>query len=579
MLEMTTEDQRRGADAAGGFVAAMATVAQHSSDLLILVDGDGVVLYANPAASATFGVSLEDALGTNAISYLHPDDSDRVAARFSELLDVPGSSMTDTVRFVSTADEIRILELVSTNCLADPQVRGVLVNGRDITERRQLESELLEQSLHDHLTGLANRTLFVDRAERVLALAARDRVAVSVLFVDLDNFATFNDGMGHRAGDALLVAVAQRLRNALRQDDLVCRLGGDEFAVLVNPRSAEQSGELLAPRLAQVLRAPFEIEGHTISVTASIGIATACDLAVEDLLRDAAIAMHQAKAMGKRQTVTFVEKMVDSASGRLQLLLDLQHALEHEEFVVHYQPVIDLRSCAMTGVEALVRWEHPTRGRLAPLEFIPCAEESGMIVDIGRIVLRESCSRATSWGLAARGLTLAVNLSARQLASSTLLDDVRRILKETAMDPSALVLEVTETTLMHDADAAVGRLRELKELGVRLAIDDFGTGYSSLSYLRKMPVDILKIDRSFVSDLHDSPEAAAIVRSLIELGRTLDLELIAEGVELEAQLDALRAQHCDLAQGFLFAKPMSPDDLGAVLGSTTSGQPRFPAAR
>jgi diguanylate cyclase (GGDEF)-like protein len=500
-----------------------------------------------------------------------------VTERFIDLLRMPGTTMTDTVRFVSTDDEVRILELVSTNCLLDPDVRGILVNGRDITTRRQLESELLEQSLHDAVTGLANRTLFVDRAERILALATRDRVPVSVLFIDLDNFKTFNDGMGHSAGDALLVAVAQRMSMSLRQDDLICRLGGDEFAVLVHPRSAERSGELLADRLSETLRAPFHIDGRTISVSASIGIASGCDVPIDDLIRDADIAMFEAKSNGKCQSVTFVPQMVDSANDRLQLLLDLQHALEHDEFVVHYQPVIDLSSSEMTGVEALVRWEHPSRGRLSPTDFIPCAEESGMIVDVGRRVLRLASRQAVAWKLSELGLTLAVNLSARQLASPSLLDDVAAIIAETGIAPNALVLEVTETTIMHDAEAAIGRMRDLRDLGVRLAIDDFGTGYSSLSYLRQMPVDILKIDRSFVSDLHDSNASTAIVHSLIELGATLDLELIAEGVELVAQLEALLEQHCTRAQGFLFARPMPAEHLGELLLAAAPSHPHFPA--
>ena len=575
MLDVTRNPQPPGvAGRSRGFVDAMATVAQHSSDLLVLVDRDGVLLYANPAACNTFGIPLEDALGTNAISYLHPDDTDRVAERFVELLQSPGATMTDTVRFVSTDDEVRILELVSTNCLHDPEVHGVLVNGRDVTERRQLETELLEQSLHDALTGLPNRTLFVDRAERILALAARDKVPVSVLFVDLDNFKTFNDGMGHQAGDTLLVAVAQRLRNSMRQDDLLCRFGGDEFVILVHPRSAEQSGELLAHRLSEVLRAPFEVQGRTISVTVSIGIATGAEQDIDDLVRDADLAMYQAKSRGKAQAAAFVPQMVDSANDRLQLLLDLQGALERDEFVVHYQPVIDLATRTMTGVEALVRWDHPVRGRLGPFDFIPSAEESGLIVGIGHAVLRDACRQAAAWRLPERGLTLAVNLSARQLATPSLLDDVRRVLDETGVPPGALVLEVTETTVMQDTDAAVARLRALKALGVRLAIDDFGTGYSSLAYLRQLPVDILKIDRSFVADLHVGTASAAIVHSLIELGQTLELELIAEGVEDQAQLDALLEQRCGLAQGFLFARPMSSEDLDELLAG--AGAPRFP---
>ena len=551
--------------ASSRFVDAMSTVVHHAADLFVLVDAEGILLYANPAASRTFGVALEDAIGTNAGSYLHPDDLEHVTEHFERLLATPGESLTDTVRFVSTSDEVRILELVYTNCLNDPEVAGVIVNGRDITERRELEAELVQQTLHDPLTGLANRTLFVDRAERLMALARRDQLDVSVLFVDLDDFKTVNDAMGHQAGDELLRSVAGRLAATIRQDDLLGRFGGDEFVILVHPRSAEESGELLAHRLGDVLRRPCEIEGRSLTVTASVGIATGRDQTVEELVRDADVAMHQAKAAGKRRVVAFAPQMGASANDRLQLVIDLQHALEHDEFTVHYQPVVDLATRSITGVEALVRWDHPVRGRLAPLEFIPCAEENGMIVELGRQVLTEACRRGRSWGLDTRGLTLAVNLSARQLASPGLVEDVSRILTETAFAPAALVLEITETVLVQDAQAAVSRLRALKALGVRLAIDDFGTGFSSLSYLRQLPVDILKIDRSFVSDLHDSSESAAIVRSLIDLGHTLDLELIAEGVEVEAQSDALLAQHCTLAQGFLFARPMDASSLAAVL--------------
>jgi diguanylate cyclase (GGDEF)-like protein/PAS domain S-box-containing protein len=316
MLELTTLAQTARTHDANGFVAAMAIVAQHSADLLVLVDKDGILLYANPAACTTFGVSLADVLGTNAISYLHPDDAEHVTGRFVELLHMPGATTTDTVRFVSTDDEVRVLELVSTNCLADPDVRGVLVNGRDVTERRQLETDRLDQSLHDSLTGLANRTLFVDRAERILALAVRDRSDVSVLFVDLDNFATLDDGLGHPAADQLLVAVAKRMSHSLRQDDLIGRLGSDEFAIMVHPKSAEQSGELLASRVIEVLHTPFEIDGRTISVTASVGVATGWNRSVEELIRDADIAMCQAKARGKAQALAFASHMVASANDR-----------------------------------------------------------------------------------------------------------------------------------------------------------------------------------------------------------------------------------------------------------------------
>ncbi len=585
MLELSTASEHVEARGRESFVRAMSLVAQHSADLVVLVDRNGLIVYANPSALLTFGVSLDDALGTNAGSYLHPDDAERTAERFMALVSTPSATSTDTVRFVSTNREVRILEIVETNHLYDPHIAGVLINGRDVTQRRHLETELLEQSLHDALTGLSNRTLFIDRAERLLALAHRDRIPISVLFIDLDNFKTFNDGMGHPAGDQLLVSVARRMSGALRGEDLLCRFGGDEFVVLVDPREPSVSAETLARRLNDVLRAPFEIGGRVISVTASIGVASGYDLTVEDLVREADIAMYQAKAAGRNQTVTFMPQMVDSANERLQLVIDLQRAIEQREFVVHFQPIIELDGRTVTGMEALVRWQHPTRGRLAPVDFIVAAEENGAIVEIGRLVLREACERAVAWRFVERGLSLSVNLSARQLASPTIVDDVRAVLRDTGFEPSSLVLEITESTIMQDAEGSVERLCALKELGVRLAIDDFGTGYSSLGHLRRIPIDVLKIDRSFVSDLHDSSKAVAIVHSLIDLGRTLDLDLVAEGVELEGQFVALRDQDCDKAQGFLFARPLTPEVLDGILERCAWDQsillaaPTEPAAR
>lgn len=566
-----------GARGAAAFRRALAIVAHHAADLIVLADRRGRVVYANPAAALTFGVALEDAVGTDAIAYLHPEDVERVAERFIDLVSRPGESVTDTVRFVSVSQAVRTLEIVSTNLLHDPHVAGVLVNGRDVTERRQLESDLLEQSLHDALTGLPNRVLFTDRAGRLLAQASRNGVEVTVLFVDLDNFKTYNDGMGHPAGDRLLVAVARRMQRALRDQDLLCRFGGDEFVVLVDPKG-DADGTVLADRLNDVLRAPFEIDGRLLSVTASIGIATGHDVGVEDLVRDADLAMYRAKEAGKNQSMRFRHEMVDLANERLQLVLDLQRAIDRHEFVVHFQPILELGDATISGVEALVRWQHPERGLLAPAEFIGAAEENGMVTDLGRIVLGAACSQAARWRFADRGLSLSVNLSARQLASAGLLDDVAGALERSGLPASCLVVEVTESTIMLDVAAAGRRLQELRDLGVRIAIDDFGTGYSSLSYLRRLPVDVLKIDRSFVSDLQDSDAAAAIVRSLIVLGRTLGCELIAEGVEKEGELEVLRAQRCSKAQGFLFSRPLAAEQLEALLDQAGPGRPRLEVA-
>jgi diguanylate cyclase (GGDEF)-like protein len=395
---------------------------------------------------------------------------------------------------------------------------------------------------------------------------------MSVLFVDIDNFKTINDALGHAAGDELLVTVAQRMSGALRTAEIVCRFGGDEFVVLVNPHSSEAASHLIASRIHEVLGTPFEIDGRLISVTTSIGIASSHNRNIDDLIRDADIAMYQAKAAGKNQTATFDPQMQILASDRFQLEIDLRNAIENQEFAVLYQPMIDLRDHTMVGMEALVRWDHPTRGRLEPIDFIPFAENVGMIVDIDRFVLREACKCAIGLRLGERRLTLAVNVSARQLASERFLDDVRSVLEDTGFDPRCLVLEVTETTIMEVSAPAIDHLHELRRLGVRLAIDDFGTGYSSLSFLRQLPVDILKIDRSFVREMQHSSDAEEIVHSLVELGRKLDLEMVAEGVELKSQLDALEEEHCDTAQGYLFARPLESAQLESFLTEWTDGR-------
>jgi diguanylate cyclase (GGDEF)-like protein len=428
----------------------------------------------------------------------------------------------------------------------------------DVTDRKELEMRLWDQSLHDALTGLANRSLLLDRARQLIEMARDDRKPVSVLFMDLDNFRTINDGLGHQVGDELLVAVARRLTGVIRSEDTVCRFGDDEFVILASSHTAQASPELMAARVKDVLRAPFELAGHVISITTSIGTASGCDISAEELIRNAHVAMYKAKVGGKNTAVSFVPSMQEMIADRLQLEIDMRSGIEEGEFTVLYQPTIDLAHNSLAGVEALVRWDHPTRGRLSPAEFLGLAEDTGMICAIGRLVLREACAAMAVWREAGSSLSLAVNISPCQLESPELIEDVRGILEETGLNPAALVLEITESLFMREFTPVIQRLNALKELGVRLAVDDFGTGYSSLSYLQQFPIDILKIDQSFVFRLEDSSEQRAIVHALIELGRALDLEIIAEGVESDAQLQLLRREGCDFAQGYLFAPPLPP---------------------
>ena len=434
---------------------------------------------------------------------------------------------------------------------------GIGVVVVDVTDRKELERQLRDQSLHDALTGLANRALLMDRAKQLMEMARSDQKPVSVLFMDLDNFKTINDGLGHHAGDELLVAVARRLAGAMRSEETVCRFGDDEFVILASSHSVHAPPELMAARVMDVLRSPFELAGHVISVTTSIGIASGFDVSAEELIRNAHIAMCKAKVGGKNATVSFVPSMQEVIAHRLQLEIDMRAAVELGQFTVLYQPIIDLQLDSITGVEALVRWDHPIRGRLGPAEFLGLAEDTGMIRAIGRLVLREACATMALWRNQGMPLSLAVNISPCQLESPDLIEEVRHTLEETGLDPASLILEITESLVMREVTVVIERLKALKEIGVRLAIDDFGTGYSSLSYLQQFPIDILKIDQSFVRGIRDSPEQRAIVHALIELGRALELEIIAEGVESETQLRLLRQERCDSAQGYLFAPPLA----------------------
>jgi diguanylate cyclase (GGDEF)-like protein len=425
---------------------------------------------------------------------------------------------------------------------------------------RAKTGELRHQALHDALTGLPNRLLALDRAEQMLARSARAQRPMAALYVDLDGFKHVNDTFGHGAGDELLHAVADRLKTVLRDGDTAARLGGDEFVVLLEAGERDAGPELVAGRLLELLRRPYEVRsahGRRLSLTASIGIALAFDGTAEELLHAADLALYRAKSAGRDRSVVFRSEMEAVSRDRLTLEMDLVDALDQErQLFLQYQPIVDLHSERMIRVEALIRWRHPTRGVLSPCEFIPIAEESGLIIPIGRWALREATHQAAQWAREGHELGVAVNVSARQLDADELIGDVRRALAETGLRPDALTLEITETALMRDARAAVQRLRSLKRLGVRIAIDDFGTGYSSLAYLRQFPTDSLKIDRSFVAGVASSSDAAALIDTLVQLGSSLGIKTLAEGIEDIAQLRVLQRAGCDLGQGFLFSRPI-----------------------
>jgi diguanylate cyclase (GGDEF)-like protein len=455
----------------------------------------------------------------------------------------------------------------------DENVRGIVLNTRDVSERKAFEEQLQHQAFHDAVTGLANRALFKDRVEHMIERQARDNLPVSILFMDLDDFKTINDSLGHAAGDRMLAEVGERLKNSLRQADTAARLGGDEFAILLEDGGDGVDAAEVAARILASLEGPFHLEGKEVFARASIGIATADARTggpegAEELLRNADVAMYMAKEAGKGRYQVFEPAMHDTALQRLELKADLQRAVDNDEFVLHYQPVIELSTGRIEGLEALVRWQHPTRGLIAPLDFIPLAEETGLIVPLGRWVLQEACTQARRLlerYLMDPPLQMAVNLSARQLQRPEVVGEIAETLMQTQLHPGSLVLEITESVMMQDMDLSIQRLAELKELGVQLAVDDFGTGYSSLNYIRRFPVDILKVDKSFVDGVNEGGEESALTAAIIELAGILRLRPVAEGIERADQLEKLLALRCDLGQGFYFAKPLPLDAVDELL--------------
>jgi len=424
---------------------------------------------------------------------------------------------------------------------------------------KRREDELSFLATHDPLTGLPNRTLILDRVEQMLARSRRSQTPVAALFVDLDNFKSINDTLGHGVGDELLRAVAARLDGVVRATDALGRLGGDEFVVVTEELSLETGPELIAERLLEALKPPFNLGADNetrVTVTASVGIAGGEHTSAEELLRDADIAMYRAKWDGKNRHVVFETGMQGMVQNRMELEMDLREALEKDEFFLAYQPTLDLQDMTPNGVEALIRWKHPTRGIVQPDDFIPLLEETGMIVEIGKWVLEEACLQGAAWRAGGYEIGMAVNVSGRQLDTDQVVTEIGEALTHSGLDPAALTIEITETTLMRNIEETTRRLTEIKRLGVRIAIDDFGTGYSSLAHLQRFPVDALKIDRSFILGLKHNKEGETLIRTLVQLGKSLAIETFAEGIEQQQELSLLRGEDCDSGQGFLFARPL-----------------------
>jgi diguanylate cyclase (GGDEF)-like protein len=480
-------------------------------------------------------------------------------------------SRWDSLTLLSSGTLLSMAIALLVVLLSTGRMRALALVREKTRELSEKNRELSHQAMHDALTGLPNRALVLDRAEQLLARVARQPgMMAGALFIDLDGFKHVNDNFGHAAGDQLLSDMARRLQAAAREQDTVGRLGGDEFVVLVESAADEATFDLLADRLAKLLREPFELaDGRKIfSVTASIGVAVGRYTSPDALLRDADLALYSAKAAGKDRYALFEASM--HADGRLELESDLSAALADGQFFLLYQPIFHLSSREVVSLEALIRWRHPQRGVVDPGDFIPLAEESGLILHIGRWVLDEACRQAATWAASGHSISVSVNVSAQQLGRAEFAEDVKRALQASGLDPSSLTLEITETTLMRDVPAACEHLKAIKALGVRIALDDFGTGYAWLSTLQRVPVDVLKIDMSFVAALNDGDRGRELFQAILRVGQTLSLAVVAEGIEEQRQLDALEAMACEMGQGFLLGKPDAAEAIAGLLNPDTA---------
>ncbi|MGH8869940.1 MAG: putative bifunctional diguanylate cyclase/phosphodiesterase [Actinomycetes bacterium] len=558
-------ERRAAEDALRASEGRFRSLVQRASDLTTVTDATGAVTYVSPAVQGLLGYRPDELLGTSLFDHVDLADRNRVTEALRGLAAEPSGVTTIEMRLRTRDGRWRSLEAVCQNLLADPDVLGIVWNGRDVTERRLLENQLTHQAYHDPLTGLPNRARFLDRLEEALDSAEQEG-SVSVVLVDLDGFKNVNDTLGHAAGDELLQRTAERLRGCVLHGDTVARLGGDEFAVLV-PDGVPEHAIAIARRIIDVMREPIRVAGELVTVGASVGVAhrDGHTLAV-DLLRDADIAMYAAKHAGKGCTTVFERDMRERTSRRMELHQQLARAVALGEIDVHYQPIVDLENGQVAWLEALARWRHPDRGLVAPQEFIPVAEETGAILDIGREVLEQACRAGRLWRDTVPGcetLGITVNVSVRQVLSGNLADEVAEALAASALPASALVLELTESMLLEDSASVQAELRRLKAVGVRLAVDDYGAGYSSLGSLLTLHADVVKIDRSLLDV--DTARGSSLVQAISGLGRTLGLQVVAEGVETPEHLAHARAAHCSAAQGHHFSRPVPADEVPAML--------------
>ena len=541
--------------------------------------GRRILVSAGSLAGLARGGRPDEVIGMTDVELFNGDFAEAAAADDRRILET-GETIVRKVRSVDVPGHGEMWVQTTKMPLRDRAGRIIGTFGitKDLTAQVRAERALEHLALHDPLTGLPNRALILDRISQMVARARRNDLRSAVLFLDLDDFKEINDSLGHQAGDQLLVAVGRRLAEVVRASDTVGRLGGDEFVVLVDGDPEGTAVEQVGPRFLEALHRPFPLDAadQPVAVSASIGIAEVAGQEPAELLRQADVALYRAKATGKRRAVLFAPTMNSAVQQRRQLVLDLEVALERDEFFLLYQPIIDLSSKSVAGVEALLRWRHPERGVVAPADFVGELERTGMIGAVGAFVLESACRQAAIWQAAGHRCAMAVNVSAEQLAQDRLYDDVVAALGRSGLDPARLVLELTESAVIGDRPETRSQLTGLRELGVRVAVDDFGTGYSSLAYLHRFPVDILKIDRSFVADVATSNESAAVVHALVELARALGLQTVAEGIEERAQLSWFEREQVEVGQGFLFSEPVEPGSVEAML---VAGAPAVTAGR
>jgi diguanylate cyclase (GGDEF)-like protein/PAS domain S-box-containing protein len=542
----------------------------------IIVQSDDKIVYANPAAANLFGAaSAETLLGLAVADFVHPDHYENLRAHERHLRGKQQSDLK-AEKFVRLDGQVRDVEVVMASVTYGGRLATQILT-RDITERRRAEEQLLHDAFHDSLTGLPNRALFIDHLRLAVNHCRRRKgYLFAVLFIDMDRFKIINDSLGHLVGDELLITIARRLEICLRDGDTIARLGGDEFTILLDGIKDYSDAQRVAERVQEVLEQPFSLAGRELFITASVGIkySGGGDEQPEDLLRDADTAMYSAKALGKAQYQVFDARMHSHALTLLQIESDLRRAIDREEFQINYQPIVSLESGRICGFEALVRWRHPERGLILPSDFIPIAEETGLIIQIDRWVLKQACLQMRRWQEAlpvTRRMKISVNLSCKQFMQPTIVGQVLETLRETGLDPSSLKLEITESVMMERGDYTMSVLERLSKAGIELSLDDFGTGYSSLSYIHHFPVTALKIDQSFIKRI-GGEQNGEIVRAVIALARNLGMEVVAEGIETVMQLDQLKALGCEQGQGYYFSEPVGEESATELIQKEERGE-------